>query len=141
MNSINNIYPYFLLLSLIIGLNTCKSSSDNVNGEKNNIRNKKCCETSLNSKYFENRLIDTIFSYKKLNEDSSLFSCEMKLIKGGIFYMGSDNEKLALDREFPKHLVKVNSFWMDVHEVTNKQFSDFVEATGYETTAEKTLKC
>jgi formylglycine-generating enzyme required for sulfatase activity len=140
MNSINNINPYFLFLSLIIGLNACKSFSDNENGEKNTIINKKCCETSLNSKHFESRILDTTFSSKKLNEDSSLLSCEMKLIKGGTFYMGSDNEKLALEREFPKHLVEVNSFWMDVHEVTNKQFSDFVEATGYETTAEKTLK-
>ena len=41
--------------------------------------------------------------------------------------------------EFPVHKVKVDSFYMDVHEVTNQQFLDFVNATGYITTAEKPL--
>ncbi len=60
----------------------------------------------------------------------------MVLIQGGVFEMGGDNEQASPD-EFPKHTVEVTPFYMDVTEVTNAQFSKFVEATGYITTAEK----
>jgi formylglycine-generating enzyme len=60
----------------------------------------------------------------------------MVLINGGQFMMGGDNDQAAAD-EYPKHAVKVGSFWMDATEVTNAQFSKFVKATGYITTAEK----
>ena len=57
-------------------------------------------------------------------------------IPGGEFLMGSDAADAWSD-EKPAHRVFVNSFWMDATEVTNRQFSRFVEATGYVTTAEK----
>lgn len=60
----------------------------------------------------------------------------MLLIPGGTFAMGADNNQAGND-EYPKHLVKVDSFLMDEHEVTNAQFEKFVNATGYITTAEK----
>lgn len=63
---------------------------------------------------------------------------EMVLIPGGRFSMGGDDDQAWRD-EYPKHIVVVDSFWMDVHEVTNAQFSAFVEATGYLTTAEKAV--
>ena len=63
---------------------------------------------------------------------------EMVLIPGGRFSMGGDDDQAWRD-EYPKHMVVVDSFWMDVHEVTNAQFSAFVEATGYLTTAEKAV--
>ena len=52
--------------------------------------------------------------------------------------MGGDDDQAWRD-EYPKHEVVIDSFWMDVHEVTNAQFADFVEATGYVTTAEKAV--
>ncbi len=39
--------------------------------------------------------------------------------------------------EKPPHRVKVDGFWMDATPVTNRQFKEFVDATGYVTTAEK----
>lgn len=60
----------------------------------------------------------------------------MVLIQGGTFDMGADNNQARPD-EYPKHPVQVNSFWMDVHEVTNKQFKKFVDETGYITIAEQ----
>ena len=60
----------------------------------------------------------------------------MVLIKGGTFEMGADNNQADQD-EYPKHQVKVNSFYMDITEVTNAQFKAFVDATGYITTAER----
>jgi formylglycine-generating enzyme required for sulfatase activity len=62
----------------------------------------------------------------------------MVLIPAGTFMMGAEGE-LALKREFPKHPVQVNSFYMDSHEVTNAEFKEFVEATGYKTIAEKAI--
>lgn len=60
----------------------------------------------------------------------------MVWIKPGSFMMGGDNKQAAPD-EYPKHKVAVNGFWIDVTEVTNAQFSKFVNATHYITTAEK----
>lgn len=60
----------------------------------------------------------------------------MVLIPGGSFSMGADDEQAWRD-EYPKHEVAIDSFWMDIHEVTNAQFAAFVEATGYVTIAEK----
>jgi len=60
----------------------------------------------------------------------------MTYISGGTFMMGGDNDQARAD-EFPKHQVRVDGFWMDEHEVTNAQFREFVNATGYVTTAEQ----
>jgi sulfatase modifying factor 1 len=60
----------------------------------------------------------------------------MALIPAGNFRMGSEGEQ-ARDDEAPIHEVHVDSFWMDVTEVTNAQFKAFVDATGYVTTAEQ----
>ena len=70
----------------------------------------------------------------KTSDDSSLEG--MVLIPAGTFDMGGDNEQASAD-EFPKHKVYVDSFYMDATEVTNAQFQQFVEATGYITTAER----
>lgn len=59
----------------------------------------------------------------------------MVWVPGGRYMMGGDNEQARKD-EFPKHAVVVDGFYMDAHEVTNAQFLEFVEATGYVTTAE-----
>ena len=61
---------------------------------------------------------------------------DMVWIKGGTFLMGSDDPD-SRSSEKPAHKVKVDGFWIDITEVTNRQFSEFVQATGYITTAEK----
>ena len=50
--------------------------------------------------------------------------------------MGSDSADSRRD-EKPRHRVKVEGVWMDATPVTNRQFKEFVDATGYVTTAEK----
>ena len=60
----------------------------------------------------------------------------MVWIAGGEFTMGTDSE-LGWPDEKPAHRVRVDGFWIDETEVTNKQFAAFVEATGYVTTAEQ----
>lgn len=55
----------------------------------------------------------------------------MVMISGGDFLMGTDDPGIPADGESPQRLVYVDSFYMDVHEVTNQQFQSFVNATGY----------
>jgi formylglycine-generating enzyme len=60
----------------------------------------------------------------------------MVWVPGGEFTMGTDAD-LGWPDEKPAHRVRVDGFFMDVTEVTNAQFRQFVAATGYVTTAEK----
>jgi sulfatase modifying factor 1 len=60
----------------------------------------------------------------------------MVWIPGGEFMMGS-NSHLAKHNEMPAHSVKIDGFWVDQNDVTNKEFAAFVDATGYATTAER----
>jgi formylglycine-generating enzyme required for sulfatase activity len=57
----------------------------------------------------------------------------MVRIPGGTFRMGSDKH---YPEEAPVHTVSVDGFWIDKHPVTNREFREFVRATGYVTTAE-----
>jgi sulfatase modifying factor 1 len=59
----------------------------------------------------------------------------MVWIPGGTFWMGG-NDAQTTDA-LPRHQVTVDGFWMDRTEVTNRQFSEFVKATGYVTVAEQ----
>lgn len=58
----------------------------------------------------------------------------MVWIPPGSFKMGSDTGRAD---EKPIHEVSLTGFFMDVHEVTNRQFEEFVTATGFKTEAEK----
>jgi formylglycine-generating enzyme required for sulfatase activity len=60
----------------------------------------------------------------------------MVWIPGGTFWRGSDNPRMR--DALPVHQVAVDGFWMDTTAVTNEQFAQFVEATGYVTVAERT---
>ncbi len=62
----------------------------------------------------------------------------MVKIPEGTYMMGAEG-KLALPREYPKHPVHVNAFYIDTHEVTNAEFQKFVEETGYKTIAERPI--
>ena len=55
-------------------------------------------------------------------------------IEGGTFEMGSS---AVYGEEGPARETRVDSYWIDPHEVTNAQFTEFVEDTGYVTIAEK----
>ena len=68
----------------------------------------------------------------------------MVRIPGGSFSMGGDAGLMdggsqSHQTAYPIREVTVDAFWMDVAEVTNRQFADFVEATGYVTFAERPL--
>lgn len=58
----------------------------------------------------------------------------MVWIPGGAFRMGSD---VHYAEEAPTRQAEVHGFWIDQRPVTNRDFADFVEATGWVTNAEK----
>lgn len=96
---------------------------------KQNKENTQCCMPPSVS-----RLNMSVDSIAYLNNSTK--SGGMVLIEGGEFSMGARENRFARADEFPLHKVKVNSFYMDIHPVTNAQFREFIEATGYVTTAE-----
>lgn len=57
----------------------------------------------------------------------------MLFIAGGTFRMGSDGH---YPEEAPAHRVTMDGFWIDITPVTNRQFREFVAATGHVTYAE-----
>src|SRR5260221_13416281 len=77
-----------------------------------------------------------INEYTMIHEAKQLPTEHMAWIPGGTFLMGSDRH---YPEEAPAHCVTVDGFWMDIYAVTNQQFRQFVEATGYITVAERPL--
>lgn len=59
----------------------------------------------------------------------------MVWIAGGTFTMGAEG---GMPDEAPRHEVRLDGFWMDETEVTNREFERFVTATQYKTMAERT---
>ncbi|MCB8998784.1 MAG: formylglycine-generating enzyme family protein [Bacteroidales bacterium] len=71
--------------------------------------------------------------------NSSVKPKDMQFIPGGVFHMGARDKRYARPDEFPVHKVRLSSFYMDKHEVTNHQFKEFVDSTGYITIAERKI--
>lgn len=62
----------------------------------------------------------------------------MAYIPGGQFLMGTNSEEgYKIDKEGPVRQVTVPAFYMDIYPVTNQEFNEFVNATGYKTEAEQ----
>lgn len=57
----------------------------------------------------------------------------MRRVPGSTYLMGSER---FYEEERPRRKVSVDSFWIDEMPVTNREFSAFVDATGYRTLAE-----
>ena len=73
-----------------------------------------------------------------LATDSMADVATMVLLSGGVFRMGSDaDEGEPGDGEGPSRQVTLSPFWIDALAVSNARFATFVEATGYQTTAER----
>ena len=70
----------------------------------------------------------------------------MVRLDGGTYMMGHDGSfntpygEKTFPEEGPAHKATVKGFWIDVTEVTNAQFAEFVKATKYVTFAEREVK-
>lgn len=61
----------------------------------------------------------------------------MILVPANEYQVGTDDIAIESDREGPKRIVKLQSFYLDKHEVSNKDFAHFVNKTKYKTEAEQ----
>lgn len=95
-------------------------------------------------------LITIIYGCNKKNKSSNLKPTEtlqnvttpegMVWVQGKTFLQGAkEGDKFAMPREKPAHQVTVDGFFIDITEVTNKQFKAFVDATNYITVAERPI--
>ena len=77
--------------------------------------------------------MDAAVTIRSVREETSRARNNMVCVSGGTFRMGSDRH---YPEEAPVHRVTVDGFWIDRTPVTNRQFKDFVRATGHVTFAE-----
>ncbi|HEX7905412.1 MAG TPA: formylglycine-generating enzyme family protein [Chitinophagaceae bacterium] len=123
------IKTYFFSSLLLLAVNGCKQN------EKMGAANKE--DTISCHSHMPSRLTATGDSSLSAIQSSDTPSHKgMLLIPAGEFMMGAADDEGRKD-EYPQHRVRLNTFWIDVHEVTNAAFSRFVEATGYITIAER----
>lgn len=120
-----------LLAMLSCNRSTSQKQNSNLAEVKSALDTTLSCCSKLPSRFASG----TVGGVDSLNSSTADLS-GMVLIKGAKFWMGGDSIWGRPD-EFPRHQVEVSSFYIDVQEVTNKQFKAFVDATGYITTAEK----
>jgi sulfatase modifying factor 1 len=87
--------------------------------------------------FFSYQLLDTQnFDTEQLQSSKTCIEPKgMALVKGGAFIMGAG---AVYPEEMPAIQRVVQDFYMDRHEVTNLQFTEFIEATGYVTMAQRT---
>lgn len=90
----------------------------------------------------------TIYSCKNEKTEGSSFKessvikapKNMVWVESKTFLQGAkEGDKYAMHREIPAHEVTVDGFFIDITEVTNKQFKIFVEETKYKTVAEREI--
>ena len=62
---------------------------------------------------------------------------ELVRIDGGFFDMGARRSRYPQDHDSPRRRVRVSSFRISPHAVTNAEYARFVDATGYLTVAER----
>ena len=86
--------------------------------------------------FFSYQLLDTqMFDVEQVQSAKTCIEPKgMAFIEGGSFTMGAG---AVYPDEMPAMQSVVEDFYMDRHEVTNLQFSGFIEATGYVTVAQK----
>ena len=126
-----NFKSSILLSSLLFILFSCKKNNKSIPIQA--IEEKPEIETV---NYHENYLRE--ISYIDTREDSTSTNGMIKL-KGGKYMMGGNDSQARKD-EFPRHKEKISPIWVDKTEVTNSQFRQFVEETGYVTTAERSFE-
>lgn len=91
--------------------------------------------SSLNNKYQCEGNFEAENIYNVL--DSFNEAEEMSLIPSDEYQLGTDDIAIESDQEGPKRIVRLKSFYIDKYEVSNKDFSIFVNTTLYKTEAEQ----
>ena len=117
------------------GEDTCKNEDDSCTTKDcgcgaatNRDRDSKEERVDVNEAKSRSKRHDKIEDFTRTNE--------MIFVEGGMFTMGTDIPIFVQDGEAPARRVEVDSFYMDIHEVSNAEFNVFVQDTGHVTEAE-----
>uniref|UniRef100_A0A7N4P9S3 Sulfatase modifying factor 1 n=1 Tax=Sarcophilus harrisii TaxID=9305 RepID=A0A7N4P9S3_SARHA len=70
---------------------------------------------------------------ERASSERPVLPLQMAHIPAGIFTMGTNDPQIKQDGEGPARRVQINSFYMDLYEVSNAEFEKFVNSTGYVT--------
>ncbi|CAH0557568.1 unnamed protein product [Brassicogethes aeneus] len=118
-------YLYTILIIFVLNVLHCTGDC----GCSNLNREKKCKidEDETPSGKYSRELNDNINAFNTYN---------MVLINKDTFEMGTNKPVFESDHEGPVRNKTVESFYLDIYEVSNQNFKDFVEKTGYKTEAE-----
>jgi len=119
---------YLFLLSPLFFLSCAGNENQQTSSEA--VATEDCCMPSSSARFAG----ESTGNMKNMGSEE--ITADMILIPAGDFTMGARENEFARRDEFPNIEVQVDSFLMDKHPVTNAQFREFVEATGYVTTAE-----
>lgn len=92
-------------------------------------------DKTLEIKLAKSKPADGTASQSEAADNGNTSTEGMVWIAATEFEMGT-SDRNGNQNERPAHPVKLDGFWIDEHEVTNTQFREFVDATGYVTTAE-----
>ena len=129
-----NKFTWFCVSIIVVGFTACKQSDGTTTVRKEVIPagdTVMSCTSNIPSRFAANTSTDTIVASGNSSYDG------MVKIPAGDFLMGAADKDGRPD-EYPQHAVHVDGFYMDATEVTNAMFMQFVKATGYKTTAERT---
>jgi formylglycine-generating enzyme required for sulfatase activity len=123
------IFKFSIIAFLFFSFSSCKNQENETvkAPEENNKETKKS--------YFDNYMEEI----SEIEERDSVSTAGMLKIEGGQYKMGG-NSKQARRDEFPQHTETIKGLWVDKTEVTNAEFREFVNATGYVTTAERSFE-
>ena len=93
-----------------------------------------CCAPARTGQFPTGPLPDDVLTAGNGTADTP----PMQLIPGGEFLMGGeDADGFPADGEGPVRAVRLRSFYLAPHAVTNREFASFVAATGHRTDAEQ----
>lgn len=127
---VSSIKHITILFFVLIFFNQCKEASKS---EK---------ETPVNvvSDQKKEEKKDTVYNLIVNKPEEIKVPKGMVWIPGGEFVQGAvPQDKMAMEHEKPAHKVAVDGFFMDITEVTNAQFAQFVKETAYITVAEREI--
>ncbi|KAK3101837.1 hypothetical protein FSP39_006731 [Pinctada imbricata] len=128
----------FLSLCTVTAHDECSKDSEEC--QKSDSPSCGCSISRKHDKYLdESQGVDPANPTEELEKSKHKFprANSMVHIPGSTFTMGSDEPIFVVDGEGPARRVTVDSFYLDKHEVSNTEFQNFVDATGYKTEAEK----
>ncbi|XP_046660328.1 formylglycine-generating enzyme isoform X1 [Homalodisca vitripennis] len=132
----------FLVMSLFL-FSDCSDLGNEVTKDANTHIGCGCGLTSRNNKYENSH----IFFMNLIRPQKNMCAVQkstkhrrgsrMAFIPGNSFYMGTNKPIILADGEGPERETSISDFFIDVFEVSNNHFQEFVMDSGYVTEAEK----